>query len=198
MSRARSGLLVVIAFTIVNGLSPSETDAQSTVSLDGSRVSSTVERHCIAQAPRAGTPQPSDIPTATCFPTFAEAIAAATGGGVMLAADARPSDFRGQGPAGTLSSTVIGIDYVDVNFQGSTLTWFTDNAAGCNDGTQYIADAMPAGWDNVVSSASAWAGCNVYVHYDYPGRAGTQLYCGCSSMGVMNDATSSESWRNSP
>ncbi len=79
-----------------------------------------------------------------CFDTFSDAIQAATGGRVNLPPDfhagdltpelldsllaaSPPSASAGATPA---FSTVVGIDWEYINFQGITYTWTTDHTAG--------------------------------------------------------------------
>lgn len=91
---------------------------------------------------------------------------------------------------------VIGIDYDGPNFTGSTLVGGTRHTPGCLDGSSFIASSMPAGWNNRVSSARSYSGCNHYYHYEHINFGGAVLDCGdsCSSMGVMENQTSSERW----
>ena len=93
------------------------------------------------------------------------------------------------------TSTVIGIDYVNSNFQGNTLTW-TEPNGGCKAGTSFQASSMPSGWNDVVSSARSFGNCNTYTHFENAGFTGSELNCGgqCATMGAMNDKTSSEKW----
>ena len=111
-----------------------------------------------------------------CYSTFSEAQAA----------------VNGAGPES--NGTVIGIDYWDVNFQGSTLTWVADNTVGCNTGLSYSAASMPSGWNDTVSSARTHGGCSANTHYQDSSFGASQHVCQCATMDVMNDQTSSERW----
>jgi hypothetical protein len=151
------------------------------------------EQHCIGQAFKVGS-APAVAPAPSCFQTFAEAIEAATAGAVKLASDARPNSLR---PSHIRPSTqtVIGIDYVDAYYQGNTFTWWVSNPNGCSDGTTYWVDSIPLAWQNNVSSATTWAGCTHYFHYEGVYQSGTVIDCTCATMGVMNDKTVSEKWQ---
>jgi hypothetical protein len=98
--------------------------------------------------------------------------------------------FRGSG------ETVIGIDYKNSNFGGDSLPWIADNLVGCSTGLSYQAPSMPSGWNDEVSSADAFAGCDSYIHYEDNNYGGSQHECApdCATIGVMNDETSSEKW----
>lgn len=152
------------------------------------------QRHCIAQAARADTPAKS-VPVATCFPSFAQAIDAATGGATRLPASFKAADLT-RGHLRPSVQTVISIDFVDANYSGNTLTWYVDNADGCLAGP-YVANEMPSGWNDVVSSAKTYDSCGSNKHFEHIYLGGAWIDCqgsACSWMGAMNDATSSETW----
>ncbi len=171
------------------------------------------ERHCVANVAPAGVNLSNWNPDVRCFDTFSEAISAATGGRVNLPPDFHAGDLTPElldsllaaspPPASTGAtpafSTVVGIDWEYINFQGITYTWTTDHTAGCTDGTNYITPSMPSGWDNIVSSARGYQGCNTYIHYEDPSYGGAQINCDggskCATMGVMDNQTSSERWQ---
>ena len=91
--------------------------------------------------------------------------------------------------------TVIGEDYMDTSFQGRSYTWYeTADINGCTDGSYYTAASLPSGWNDDVSSAQSYGGCATYNHFENINFGGSRLTCTCSSMGVMNDQTSSEKW----
>jgi hypothetical protein len=140
--------------------------------------------------------QSSQVSQPQCFATFAEAIAAATGGTVHLSPTTKPSQLT----QSMLSdepdtSTVIGIDWVNSNFGGNSYTWTVGNG-GCAVGVSFSVTPMPSGWNDVVSSAKSFANCNTYTHFENVGFTGSELNCGpkCATMGAMNDKTSSEKW----
>jgi hypothetical protein len=151
-------------------------------------------QHCAGEAVAA-----PDGPV--CFKTFSAAIAYATDGRVVLPIDATSVTQveLDLGSALSLSlsltlTTVIGIDYEGGGYTGSTFVWYTTNAVGCSTGISYFASSMPSGWDNRVSSAKGFAGCNTYTHYQDPSYGGATQVCTCSTMGFMDNRTSSEQW----
>lgn len=151
-----------------------------------------LEQHCVAEATPGGDAAPAVV-LALCFPAFAQAILFATGGTVVL-----PADFAAQDITSRLlepapdNHLVLGIDYEHINYGGNTLTWTGD--ALCSPTQSYYTNSMPGGWNDVVSSAKGFASCDTYIHYEHTFFGGATLTCTCSSMGVMNDATSSEKW----
>lgn len=154
-------------------------------------------QHCVVEIdPLRPGKSASIIRPVGCFVTFSEAIAAATAGAVRLPLDVDPGEVTAEMLAPAQSNIVIGIDYVYSNFQGNSLVWETDHTPGCSDGTTFVTPNMPSGWNDVVSSARSYAGCNHYYHYEHTYWTGAVHDCGgsCATMGVMDNATSSERW----
>ncbi len=148
--------------------------------------------------------------TPRCFDTFAEGIAYATGGRVSLPASATTvSEARlaapGVGafrkgaaavtPEAAAASTVIGIEYKDANFGGSS--WIVSVSAGCAGGRAYSYSSLaPYGWNNTIGSARTYASCKS-AHYQYDNFTGPNILCGCAAMGALNDLSSSIRWSES-
>jgi hypothetical protein len=97
------------------------------------------------------------------------------------------------------TTVIIGIDYVDSNFGGNQYHWEVPELAGCSDGTSFSVPGMPSGWNDEVSSAKSFVGCDDYIHYENANYGDPTKDCGpdCATMGSMNDETSSECWRRS-
>lgn len=153
-------------------------------------------RNCVARAV-AGSASVGTLSGYRCFQTFAEAIHAATGGAVTLAPGTTPSQLTQSMLDVPSTSTVIGVDYMDSGFYGGSLTWSeSSDIYGCTDGSYYAAPTMPSGWNDDVSSARSYGGCATYNHFENTYYGGSKLTCTCSTMGVMNDQTSSEKWYN--
>lgn len=139
------------------------------------------------------------------FETVADAARVASGGRIELPRTATMSDLvevlqtfdltdSDSGSSFLPMSTIIGIDWDGSGFSGSSFIWSAPNASGCADGSVFTANSMPSGWNNRVSSAQAFGGCDEYRHYDLTGQSGSSINCTCSSMGFMDDRTSSERW----
>jgi hypothetical protein len=145
-----------------------------------------------------------DTAAIECYSTFAEAIYAATGG-VIIAADAAPDTVDAamiNAPAAT--STVIGIMYQDENKGGASYTWTQPNTVGCSTGIAYAAPKPPTSfWNDRVSSAVAFGGCERWYFYENTNYGGAALVCtsssctGSGSMGIMSDDSSSWRWYKS-
>jgi hypothetical protein len=162
------------------------------------------QRHCVvaslAQPQDGATAGEANAAPAQCFETFPAAIAAATRGRVQLPPSATPEtvdDRTLNGNAVTPSATfVIGIEFVDANFQGATLT--ITSSVTCS-GFVHTISSMPSGWNDVISSAKAFSNCNNSFHFENINFGGAQVNCGtaCGFVGsAMNDRTSSIRWTN--
>jgi hypothetical protein len=154
-------------------------------------------QHCVVEIdPLRPGERASNMRPVGCFATFSEAIAAATGGEVQLPTNVGPAEVTAEMLAPAQSNIVIGIDYIYSNFQGNSLVWKTAHTPGCSDGSTFETPNMPSGWNDVVSSARSYAGCNHYYHYEHTYWTGAVRDCGgsCATMGVMDNATSSERW----
>ncbi|MCU1678452.1 MAG: hypothetical protein JWM93_3210 [Frankiales bacterium] len=162
------------------------------------------DRHCVGSAGQPGRPTPA---APLCFATYAESVAYLTGGDITLTPDAQfaPTDSallaQINGAAVSITSTfVLSIEYTNSAFGGSTFTFTgpTDCAAG-----DYFVGSMPSGWNDVISSSQPFSSCWA-LHYENAGATvsggptGDSINCYnttvCTSMGTMNDRTSSMRW----
>ena len=176
----RSLVVTAVALAALAGTTPSAAAAQS--------------RQCIAQ------PQPDgQAPTMDCFATFAQAIAAATGGRIQLPSGAAPSllpaaDVAAAGDVddSPLATVIIGIDFTGTSFGGSSLTWY--QSAGCGS---YQASSMPTGWNDVIESVANYSGCGTTL-YENINFGGTTFSVGvngsASTLGSFNNEASSQKW----
>jgi hypothetical protein len=167
----------------------------------------THKNHCYALISpiEEGTKGSSKIIKTVCFDNFARSISAATNGRVQLNGSIQPGSMTEEalnsnnGVYSPSSQVVIGIDWEDSNFGGSSYTWVV-SGSGCSSSTQYSVSSMPSGWDNRVSSAKGYSNCNYFYHYQNTSYGGSSVACNteCSSMGSLDNATSSEKWTYAP
>jgi len=176
---AAVGAVIVLLF---GGAAPAiaQTGAEAS---DGAKA----ESHCVATAEPNRMDSPVDV---RCFQSFAEAISAATGGTVKVRQGQRALSEAGLAPTPLATSTVVGIEYKDANFGGSSLTLSTPGIFQCAGGAYVNWNSMPSGWDNTIGSARSYAGCKS-GHFEYVNNGGSVRICGCATMGAMNDKTSS-------
>ncbi|MDX6200969.1 MAG: hypothetical protein QOJ83_469 [Frankiales bacterium] len=162
--------------------------------------------HCVQQVTGPGV---AVAPAPHCFSTYPQAVAYLTGGRVQLRSTlAAEPDGSGTSPEDAQiaeaeaanSVYVLSTEYQNSGYGGSTytFTWSSD----CTS-LNYAWSSMPSGWNNDISSSHAGATCNA-IHYDSSGAtpntapAGASIQCpaftSCSSLGTMNDKTSSMRW----
>lgn len=158
------------------------------------------KQHCVAKsfAQPSSLTAPDKTPETqvTCFDSFSEVIDHLSQGTVRLAVDATPEDLTQENveQLASLASYVIGIEYQHSNHGGATYTiWSGVTCAGYN----HWVSRMPNGWNDVISSARAFSGCNNAWHYEHTDHWGASFNCrtSCASLGdAMNDRTSSIYW----
>ena len=151
--------------------------------------------HCVVTVAPLGNLPAEPVRAPRCFATFAEAIADATEGRVVLPDDATTvdqetlnSDLGGNGVE-TVSATVIGIEYQHKYFGGWSYVIQSTKPQGCY-GYSYRVPSLPTNRNNQISSARTYAWCKS-SHFSGTNMTGSRYLCGCSQMGVMNDQTSS-------
>jgi hypothetical protein len=165
------------------------------------------KQHCYAliASIEEGNNGSSRVIKSGCFDNFADSIYAATNGRVLLNHSARPEEVTNEilnsnnrliSPS---NQVVIGIDWDNTNFGGSSYTWVV-SGSGCSSSTQYSVSSMPSGWDNRVSSARGYSNCNYFYHYQGTSYGGSSVVCNteCATMGSLDNATSSEKWSYTP
>lgn len=125
--------------------------------------------HCVGAARPMGSPS-SGPPKMACYPTFAQALADATDGAVTVSLSATPADFTQEMATASSSTTIIGIDWEDPDYQccfsGWVKYWEVPNDTGCAGGYNWVVDSMGS-LDNEVSSAQAYSGCSRYDHWEH-------------------------------
>jgi len=169
-------------------------------------------QHCVMKlAPLRPGQHTSDILGSSCYQTFAEAIAAATGGRVHLASTIRPQDLTQamlntglnatSQSASNVTNTqyVLSVEYWDWHDSGAT--WTPTGSAPCSSSIGYNVSYVGNTWNDQISSATGYSGCNHVKHWDNSGFKGSNIMCTnssstCWTMGAMNDHTSSIEWNH--
>jgi hypothetical protein len=189
MRRLRFSVFVGLLLPALSLLTMGATDA-ATVGHQGPK------NHCVGVLERITPGRPeARLVSERCFASFTESVAHATSGRVRLKPGQALTDSLLKPASGdTIQTVVIGVDdwsnYWD---DGGTYVWET--SAGCTPTSGWIVNSMPGGWNDRVGSAKGYSGCSWYGHYEDINRGGSLYVCNCSSMGVMNNQTSSEWWR---
>ncbi|HEX6755137.1 MAG TPA: hypothetical protein VF109_04235 [Mycobacteriales bacterium] len=137
---------------------------------------------------------------ATCYATFPAAIAAATGGRVRAPASAAAaaSDARFAAalddPSVTAASVVVGIEYTNANYSGSTLTLSAPGRCDDSNDADYWYATLPAGWNDVISSFRSYSNCaqQLFRNTYFQGGALTGILTNTPYVGApANDQASS-------
>jgi hypothetical protein len=171
-------------------------------------------RTCVASLTSSSTVIPnagSAVADFRCFTTLSAAISHATGGRVQLAPDAQRVDrdqiLQANTEAAAASTTasasaasprpagvVLGIEYVNRNYDGDALVLSASSGSGCYSGTTYGFPNMALyDFDNRISSAEMFSNC-IGKHHQGASYTGSHYYCDsarCPSLGDLNDRTSS-------
>jgi len=169
-------------------------------------------KHCVVKLEQGGAELSLlSAPSSTsrepeCYSTFQDAIFFATGGSVLLPANepfSRQLDILGEEmksrkdwPDATANSYVAAVDYVHSNYQGLSLVW--QSSGPCTLTAWYYANDMPSGWKDVVSSTRGYSDCNRNIIFEHEYQQGARITCtpDCSSLGFMNDTSSSREFRH--
>jgi hypothetical protein len=168
------------------------------VAVPGIATADETDSHCAVGVSPITPGQPTPAPVITCFSTFAESMEFATRGKVQLdAADATVSaqQLVESGAVATANALaagpLLGVEYDGSNYSGGSLALYGTGGSGCY-GVTYGFAGMPGGWNDRVSSARAYSGCDSW-HYDSSGYRGSVRVCAtvCSGFGAMTNRTSS-------
>ncbi len=166
------------------------------------------QNHCYALISPVNTNSDefSKILETNCFDSFYESLKAATNGRILIDSSIQPHEVTDDllssfsGDSLTDQQVVIGIDWDYADFGGGSYTWVVATS-GCSSSVSYNVPTMPSGWDNRVSSARGYSNCNSFYHYQNTDFGGSSVVCnitGCSTMGSLDNATSSEKWLYTP
>lgn len=185
------------------GVDETFTDSATTTSAQGATVASEAiprtgtGNSCVARLEHVGDgTDEARVVSETCFATPQEALRAASGGAVDLpdsltrAQVARALD-RLDGPLGTASNYVIGINWDLANHAGADRIW--EASSGCGPGKAWNVASIESAWNNRISSAKGKSGCDRFIHFENTTYGGASLTCtpDCATMGVMSNAASS-------
>jgi hypothetical protein len=161
-------------------------------------------KHCVAKlqrvAPDVALSQVADL---NCYPTFSDAIFAATEGAVLLPAKEslkeqlkvlnQELNFQKATPTPG-APYVISVDYRDASYVGTTLTFTATEP--CSSTVFYELAGMPAGWNDVTSSTLGYSSCDQNIQYEHANFGGAVLTCtpNCAGFGALNDRVSARRW----
>jgi hypothetical protein len=98
------------------------------------------------------------------------------------------------------ASVLLGIEYDGTGYSGASKAFYGSSGTGCSSGATYgFPNLGSYGWNDRTSSATSYAGCRGQHYQDagYASGSVASVTCSpnCSSMGLMNNQTSSIVYR---
>ncbi|GAA4239727.1 hypothetical protein GCM10022254_61100 [Actinomadura meridiana] len=156
----------------------------------------TSAEHCVLHTAAGGT--------MSCYRTFTEAIADATGGRVANAPRDVAAAMADTGLDRRLNAlgqahrdAVVGIEYEDMDYGGASTIVEADGGCDDDDGIEVSAPYFEEFWNDRITSFKTYVQCqaNHYQHIDYEGTRTGWLEDTANIGPVMNDRTSSIQWR---
>jgi hypothetical protein len=190
-STALSMVSVVVVVAGVIAAPAAAQAAPSTIAREQARGS-----HCVVALSAGSAAKRSVVKDYRCFTTLSQAVTFASAGKVRLGAR---SSFSSADTAlrrrssSTVSAPVLGIEYNETGFGGTSLTLTGSGGSGCYGGTEYsFANLGTYGWNDRIESARTYSNC-VGVHYKNSGLSGTSasVFGSRSDFGSLSNEISS-------
>ncbi len=163
----------------------------------------TAGRHCayrLAPLARHGSVVDARLVRIGCYPSFAQALEAGSGGTIKVSSAMKPNELRAADlvsadPVAPAASVLIGTEYVDATYAGNSNSYFASST--CTASTTWQVSWVGAGWNDIFSSGRGYGGCNTNRKYHDANFLGSVLTCtpDCSFYGLLNDQVSSLRWR---
>jgi len=139
-----------------------------------------------------------------CFDTFPAAVAFATGGRVTTA-PASPAQAAldpgftvaveaAAAPQSTTASVLVGIEYADANYGGSSLAMYAPGGCDNSLDVDYRFPTLPSGWNDRISSFRSYSNCaqQLFAATYFGGGSLTGVISSLSYVGpAANDRASS-------
>lgn len=134
-----------------------------------------------------------------CYETLADAVAVGTGGTVTLPAGTSAGELTqsmlDSGGASTASSFLLGIEYDDTSYGGSSLSYFASgDCVGTTWEDSYVGDT----WNDRFESGKGFSSCDHNKKFEHKQFGGAILTCtpNCSTYGVLRNEVSSLRWKD--
>jgi hypothetical protein len=163
---------------------------------------SPANKHCILKLQKAGVRTPAwKREKPECFPTFSDAVFAATQGVIHLSEkevfakqlDSLDEEIKARQEALTKTgSVIVAVDYQDANYSSYTLTLY--GGTPCTYTNAWVTPYFEIGWNDVFSSTRGYSYCDRNVLWEHANYAGASLTCwpDCPGFGALNDKISSQ------
>ena len=135
-----------------------------------------------------------------CYPTYAEALAAGSGGAIDVPALTTPASLTDTVLAAdtiaiAAADVLIGTEFTGIGYGGSSKSYFA--SATCSTGVVWGVADVGASWDNQFSSGKGFGGCDTNKKFEHADYLGTVVTCtpNCNDYGVLRSEVSSLKWR---
>jgi hypothetical protein len=161
--------------------------------------------HCAALLVPAGPGSEPGAVAATvedlgCYPTYADALDAGSGGAIDVAPETEPGALSQQAldeaTAETASSVVIGTEFTATSFAGSSKSYFASStcSATVTWEVSYVTDA----WNDDFESGRGFGGCDHNKKFAASNFGGSVLTCtpNCADYGALRNEVSSLRWKD--
>lgn len=179
---------LLLSFTIAGGPVAQATSAGSNCAYELDPISYDAATHTVT----------ADLVLIGCYDTFAEALAAGSGGAIQVSSSTTPAqltDAMVTDSAPTAGNdTLIGTEWTSTGFSGSSASYYApDSCAGTVYAVAYVGDT----WNDDFESGKGFGGCDANKKFQHSNFGGTVLTCtpNCSDYGALRNEVSSLKWR---
>jgi hypothetical protein len=173
------------------------------VGLHAGPAAAEAERHCVTQLVAVHVSGPVVQAIAVdlgCYATYAEALAAGSGGAVSVGAETTPASLNdAQLEAPTRSDTVtelIGTEWTGAGYASASKSYFA--AVTCSATVTWEVSYVTDAWNDDFESGKGFGGCDANRKFANSQFGGSSILCtpNCSSYGSLNNEVSSLRWRH--
>ncbi len=189
--RTRHGVMTVVLIAVSVGLWAPTAEAGQ-------------PQHCAARLDPVGAgSKPGTVDAVLvdlgCFDTYAEALAAGSGGAIQVPEGTTPDSLTqltlDAATAPLASDVLIGTEYDAVGYDGSSISYFAPST--CSATTNWQVSYVGATWNDRFESGKGFGNCDTNKKFQHSNFGGAVLVCtpNCNDYGFLADAVSSLKWR---
>jgi hypothetical protein len=161
------------------------------------------EEHCVTQLVPIDTS--GDVVSAIaidagCYATYAEALAAGSGGAISVAAETTPASLSdGELEASSQSVAVaelIGTEWTGAGYTSASKSYFA--SVTCSSTVTWEVGYVTDAWNDDFESGKGFGGCDANRKFANSQFGGSSILCtpNCSSYGSLSNEVSSLRWRH--
>jgi hypothetical protein len=156
--------------------------------------------HCAARfGPADGEPSATVVDIG-CFPTYAQALAAGSAGGIRVSAGETPASLTDADLESvtnpSASSVLIGTEYNETGFDGSSKSYFA--SVTCSASVTWEDSYVGDSWNDSFESGKGFGGCDHNRKFAASQFGGSSVLCtpNCTSYGSLSNEISSLRWKD--